>query len=58
MLLTTGVALGHGAHVQRLLVERTVEVARAAAIGFSVAAGPSEVPAIRCASRARRRNCR
>lgn len=43
MLLTTGVALGHGAHVQRLLVERTVE-ARAAAIGFSVGLVHPEVP--------------
>ncbi|HST40168.1 MAG TPA: PucR family transcriptional regulator ligand-binding domain-containing protein, partial [Conexibacter sp.] len=43
MLLTTGVALGHGAHVQRLLVERTVE-ARAAAIGFSVGLVHAEVP--------------
>jgi PucR family transcriptional regulator, purine catabolism regulatory protein len=43
MLLTTGVALGHGAHVQRLLVERTVE-ARAAAIGFSVGLVHPQVP--------------
>lgn len=43
LLLTTGVALGHGAHVQRLLVERTVE-ARAAAIGFSVGLVHAEVP--------------
>ncbi len=43
MLLTTGVALGHGAHEQRLLVERTVE-ARAAAIGFSVGLVHPEVP--------------
>ena len=43
LLLTTGVALGHGAHLQRLLVERTVE-ARAAAIGFSVGLVHAEVP--------------
>jgi hypothetical protein len=43
LLLTTGVALGHGAHVQRLLVERTVE-ARAAAIGFSLGLVHAEVP--------------
>jgi hypothetical protein len=43
MLLTTGVALGHGAHGQRLMVERTVQ-ARAAAIGFSVGLVHAEVP--------------
>lgn len=43
MLLTTGVALGHGAHVQRLLVERAAD-ARAAAIGFSVGLVHADVP--------------
>lgn len=43
MLLTTGVALGHGAHQQRLLVERTAQ-ARAAAIGFSIGLVHAEVP--------------
>ncbi|MBB4664886.1 PucR family transcriptional regulator ligand-binding domain-containing protein [Conexibacter arvalis] len=43
LLLTTGVALGHGAHGQRLLVERAVE-ARAAGIGFSIGLVHAEVP--------------
>ncbi|WP_040600436.1 PucR family transcriptional regulator ligand-binding domain-containing protein, partial [Patulibacter medicamentivorans] len=43
MLLTTGVAIGPGAHVQRLLVERTFE-ARAAAIGFAVGLAHAAVP--------------
>ncbi|WP_320668591.1 helix-turn-helix domain-containing protein [Patulibacter defluvii] len=43
MLLTTGVAIGPGAHVQRLLVERAFE-ARAAAIGFAVGLAHAAVP--------------
>ncbi|WP_210495579.1 helix-turn-helix domain-containing protein [Patulibacter sp. SYSU D01012] len=43
MLLTTGVAIGPGAHVQRLLVERAFE-ARAAAIGFAVGLVHHAVP--------------
>lgn len=43
MLLTTGVAIGPGAHLQRLLVERAFE-ARAAAIGFAVGLAHHDVP--------------
>lgn len=43
MLLTTGVAIGPGAHVQRLLVERAFE-ARVAAIGFAVGLVHHDVP--------------
>jgi PucR family transcriptional regulator, purine catabolism regulatory protein len=43
LLLTTGVALGHGAHRQRLLVERAVE-AGTVALGFSVGLAHVDVP--------------
>ncbi|HEU4973610.1 MAG TPA: helix-turn-helix domain-containing protein [Baekduia sp.] len=43
MLLTTGVGLGHGAHAQRLLVERAVQ-AGTAALGFAVGLAHEDVP--------------